>query len=247
MKNPCSILFAVLLLAGCTTTTKYQSQNVAGPAKPADYPIYVYTEKMDLPRPTEIIGTMHVGDTPFTMLGGSLDGVMNTLRQNARQKGADALQLVNITPPDFLSAHYRADARFLRFTTPWESVALSEDDLLAYFRANRQTLDPVEGIWLGNDPVRSRIGIMKNRSKPGRDFIAFILNSKNPSWQHGDKKLDLVRGERPGVYRGSYYQDDYQEIKVAFTVHGPTTGGFVIQISEEAAPVIFARQSTTSK
>jgi hypothetical protein len=242
MKNPTWMLFALLLLAGCTTTVKYQAKTVAGPAKPPDYPIYIYTEKMDLPRPCEIIGTMHVGDTPFTVFGGSLEGVLNTLRQSARQKGADAVQLTSVRSPEFQTAHYRADANFLRFTEPWESVSFPEEDLRAYFRTNGATLDSVEGIWFGNDPVRTRIGIVKNKSKRGRDFVAFILNTKNPSWQRGDKKLDIARGERPGVYRAEYYQEDYQGIKVAFPLQVPPRNKFVIQTSEDNLPLLFTRE-----
>ena len=242
MKNPALFLFPVLMLTGCTTVTKYEAKTTAGPAKPVDYPIYVYTEKMKVPRPFEIIGTMHVGDTPFTVMGGSLEGVLKTLRENARQKGADALQITSFEAPDFASAHYRAGANFLRFTDTWESVALSEEELRTYFRTNGQTLDPIEGIWSGNDMVQSRIIIMKNSSKPGRDFIAFILNTKNPSWQRGDKKMDVSRGERQGVYRADYYLDDYQGKKVAFTLRGPPADRFVIQMSDDSFPIIFSRE-----
>ena len=233
----------VLMLAGCTTVAKYEAKTTAGPAKPADYPIYVYTEQMKVPRPFEVIGTMHVGGTPFTVMGGSLEGVMKTLQQNARRKGADALQLTSIKSPGFTSANYDMDASFLRFTDTWETVSLSEEALRAYVQTNAQTLDPIEGVWLVQQGlVQGRIGIMKNRSKPGRDFIGFILNTKNPTWQRGDKKMDLVRGERQGVYRGDYYFDDYQGKGVAFTLRGSPAVGFVIQMSDDSFPIIFSRE-----
>jgi len=242
MRNPALLLFPVLLFAGCTTVAKYEAKTAAAPAKPADYPIYIYTKEMDVPRPFEIIGTMRVGDTPFTVMGGSLEGVMKTLQQNARQKGADALQLTHVKSPSFTSANYNADANFLRFTDTWETVSLSEEELRAYFRANAQTLDPIEGIWTGTDPAQSRIGIMKNNSKRGRDFIALILNTQNPSWRSGDKKMDLARGERQGVYRGNYYFDDYQRKGVAFTLRGSPAVEFVIQMSDDSFPIIFSRE-----
>jgi hypothetical protein len=243
MKNPALFLFPVLMLTGCTTV-KYEPKTAAGPAKPADYPIYVYTEKMKVPRPFEIIGTMRVGDTPITMIGGSLEAVLKTLRQNARQKGADALRLTAVNEPGFTSANYRVDANFLRFTDAWESVSLSEDELRAYFRTNGQTLDPIEGIWFVNDAPQSRVAIMKNSSKPGRDFVAFILNTKNPSWRRGDKKMDIASGERQGVYRGDYYLDDYQGKRVAFTLRGTPASSFVLQMSEESYPIVFSREQT---
>jgi hypothetical protein len=119
---------------------------------------------------------------------------------------------------------------------------VSEEELLAYYRTNAENLDPIEGIWLGNDTAQSRVGIMKNSSRPRRDFIAFILGTKNPAWQKGDKKLDLARGERPGVYRGKYYQDDYQGINLAFVLRAPPANRFVIQVSDDDPPVTFTRQ-----
>jgi hypothetical protein len=242
MKKPALILFLILLLPGCSTVAKYESKIAAGPAKPAEYPIYVYAEGIKVARPFEIIGTIRVSDTPFTMMGGSLEDVMQKLCHNARQQGADAVQLTAINPPGFTSPHFGAEANFLRFTNAWESVSFPEDELLAYYRTNGPTLDPIEGIWSANDPARSRIGIMKNRSKPRRDFVAIILSTGNPTWQRGDKKMDIVRGERPGVYRGNYYLDDYRETSMAFTLQGPNAGRFVIQVSDESRPIIFSRQ-----
>jgi len=241
MKNPALFLFPVLVLTGCTVV-KYDSKAVAGPAKPADHPIYVYTEKMKIPRQFEIIGTMHVGHTPFTMMGGSLEGELKTLREHARKKGADALQITSVESPGFTTANYRVDARFLRFTDAWESVSLPEDELQAYLRTNRQTLDSIEGIWTGNDPMQSRIAIMKETSRPGRDFIAFILSTKNTAWHNGDKKMDVVRGERPGVYRADYYFDDYRAKKAAITLRGAPAGRFVVHMPDDSDPIIFSRE-----
>jgi hypothetical protein len=244
MKSPFLFLFPILLLAGCTTV-KYESKTAAGPAKPEDYPIYVYNEKAKIPRAFEVIGTMRVGDTPVTVIGGSLESVMKTLRQNARRKGADALQLTSVEPPGFTSANYRIEANFIRFTDAWESVPRSEEELVAYYQTNGPSLDPIESIWVGNDPTQSRIGVVKDNSKPGREFIALILETKNPSWQRGDKKLDLVRGERPGVYRGEYYFDNYESKKVAITLRGPPQNRFVIHLPNDTSTISFARSESS--
>lgn len=240
MKNPAWFLFPALLLAGCTSTTKYEPKSAAGPAKPEGHPIYVYMANEKVPRPFEVIGSMHVGDTPFTVFGGSLENVLDILRQNARRKGADALQLMSVREPGFTSANYRAEADFLRFTDAWESVALPENELLAYFRDNAQNLDPIEGIWFGNDPVQSHVAIMKNSSKPGRDFVAFILSTRNPTWRKGDKKMDISRGERQGVYRGDYYLDDYEGKRVAITLRSSPDDRFTVRMPDGTA-VVFLR------
>lgn len=238
MKHLALCLFTALLLAGCSTTTRYESKTAASPAKPADYPICVYPEQMKIPRSYEVIGTMYVGDTPFTVMGGSLESIVNKLTKNARKQGADGLQLKSVQSPDFATPHYRADADFIRFTDIWESVSTPEAELQNYFRTNASKLDPIEGIWHVSDAVRSRVAILKNSAKPGRDFIAIILNTRNLSWKLGDKKADLRRGERPGVYRGSYYRDDYEAKKVAITMRLPATDRFSVTLDEGEAVVL---------
>jgi len=242
MRKPALLLFLVWLLPGCSTVTKYESKLAAGPAKPVDYPIYFYPENIEVPRPFEVIGTIRVSDTPFTVMGGSLEAVVEKLTRNAREQGADAVKLISIATPGFTSPNYGAEASLLRFTTPWEAVGCSEAELRAYCRTNGQTLDPIEGIWSGSDPAQSRIGIMRNRSKPRRDFIAFILATRNPAWQRGDKKMDIVRGERPGVYRGNYYLNDYQQTSMAFTLPGTAAASFVVRVADDRDPVRFTRE-----
>lgn len=239
MKNAAFILMPLLLLGGCTTV-KYEPKAEAGPAKSPDQPIYVYSETMRIPRPYEVMGKIRVGDTPLTVVGGSLEGVLETLRKNARQKGADALQLTSVEQPGFTSANYRVEANFLRFTDIWESVSISEEELVAYFGTNTSPLDAIEGVWAGNDPAQSRIMIVKNNAKPGREFIAFVVSTRNPSWRKGDKKLDIVRGERQGVYRGSYYMDDYQEKRVAITLR-VAENRFLVHLPGSTAQLVFTK------
>ena len=136
-----------------------------------------------MPRPFEVIGTMHVGDTPFTVMGGSLESVMNKLMNNARKKGADALQITKLKEPGFLSPHHGADANFLRFTNTWESLSFSESELTNHFKTNAARLDPIEGIWQARDQLQRRVVILKNNSQAGREFIAVILDTRNPSWK----------------------------------------------------------------
>lgn len=229
------------VLAGCGTVTDYTPQRAGGPAKPADYPISVYPEELRVPRPYEVIGAMYVGETLFTVFGGSFEAELNTLRQKARRVGADAIKITSIQEPDFLHAKHRVEADLIRFTAPWESFAMTEAELKLYLQAE-QGLDPLEGIWISQDTSQNRIGIVRNQAKPGRDFIAFLLASSNPAWQPGDKKLDLASGERAGVYRGSYYLDDYRRQGVAFTLRPDNPDSFMIQLSADTVPLFFVRQ-----
>lgn len=237
----CLALFVtlLLLLAGCGTTKTYTEKLPAGPAKPASYPIPLYTEDMRIPRPCLLIGELAIGDTQLTMSGGSIDGVMKTIMDTAHEKGADVVQLVSLKRPDFESAHYRAEVNLLRYADKWETVSLSEEDFLKYLQQHQPALDPIEGIWFDGSP--NRIGIIRNTSKPGRDFIAFALSPQLPSWQKGYKKMDIARGKRPGSYHLKYYRDDFGEADTSVLLdpnHGFT---FFIRAGDDAYAVTLVK------
>ena len=217
---PALLLPLLLLLSGCGTTKTYTPVTAAGMAKPAGYPIPVYPVGVPLPRPCNIIGRLAIGDTEMTMRGGSLTGVTKTLLDTAREKGADAVQLLVVEKPDFISAHYRLQANLLRYATPWETETMSPHEFLTYLQQHRQTLDPIEGIWDDGSP--ERLGIIKDTSKPGRDFIAFTLNPVLASWHYGYKKMDIARLNRAGAYGLRYYRDDFAGVNTGILLedHG---------------------------
>jgi hypothetical protein len=226
------LLPLILLLTSCSTTKTYTPSMAAGPATAADYPIPIYNENMRIPRPTQLIGRLSIGDTPFTLFGGSMKGVMKTLMDTAHEKGADVVELTSIRQPDFESAHYRIEANLLRYTDHWETTALSETDFLTYLRQHRQTLDPIEGIWSDGSP--DRIGIIRDTSKPGRDFIAFMLNVELPSWRKGYKKMDIARDARPGAYSLKFYRDDFGMAKTTVLLDHDQMFTFIVSTEGEA-------------
>jgi hypothetical protein len=207
MKKLLPYVILISLLAGCGTTKSYKPILVAGPAKPADYPIPVYTEEQAIPRPCQLIGQLSIGHTEFTVAGGSMQGVMRTLMTTAQEQGADAVQITSIEKPGFVSANYGLEASLFRYADEWETVAFSEQDVINFLRQHEAALDPIEGIWSDGSP--ERIGIIRDHSKPGRDFIGFVLNPQLPSWRKGYKKLDIARETRPGAYVIKYYLGDF--------------------------------------
>lgn len=228
-----NLAFSLLvLLTGCTTAVTYKQQADAGPAKSADHPVFVYSQAMRIPRPFEVIGKVQVGDTGFTTVGGSLDDVMRKVVEKARDKGADAVQVTSVKAPDMWSTIYRVKANLLRYTDTWETIAFSEEKFMTYLKENARNLDPIEGIWSEGAQNQYRIGIMKDTSKPGRDFVGFILSAKIPSWQRGYKKIDITSASQRGVYIFNYYLADFSQEgatvilgeTLAFTIalHTPT-------------------------
>ena len=231
-------LLSVVLLTGCSTVTTYKSKMAAGPAKPAAYPVLVYTEDMTVPRPCEVIGTVTVGGSRFTMRGGSAESEMLKVMHAAREYGADAIQMKTIKEPDFSDANFRLTADLLRYTDQWETVAISEQQFANYLETNRRNRDPIEGAWNGREGAPLRIGIMRNTSKPGRDFIGFTLNTENPAWRKGYKKIDIQRGPRAGIYIFDYYLDDFSKRETTVILGKSMTFTLAIPTSDEETALI---------
>jgi hypothetical protein len=231
-------LLSMVLLAGCSTVATYKSNTAAGPAKPVDYPVLVYTEDMTVPRPCEVIGTVSIGATPLTMYGGTADSEMLKLMRTARKKGADAVQIKSIEMPDFLKTNYRLVADLLRYKDSWETFVISEQAFANYLKTNQRSLDPVEGVWDGSGRIPHRIGIMRNASKPGREFIGFLLNTDNPTWRKGYKKIDIQRGPQPGTYHFAYYLDDFGKRETTVILGNQMAFTLAIPTSEEETDLI---------
>jgi hypothetical protein len=241
MKKLLPVVALIALLAGCTTTKTYTPHAAAGPAKPANYPMPLYTSGMRIPRPSQLIGELAIGDTQFTMSGGSEKGVMKTLMDTAREKGADVVQITSMLKPDFNSANYRVEANLLRYADNWETVALSEKDFLNYLHQHQQTLDPIEGVWSDGSP--QLVGIIRNNSKPGRDFIAFVLNPQLPSWQKGYKKIDIAHTPRPGSYHLKFYREDFGEADTSVLLNHNHAFSFIIRAVDGAYTVTFVKMN----
>jgi len=222
-------LLSALLLTGCSTTVTYQARLPAGPAKPEGYPIPVYTENMMVPRACVVMGTVSVGGGHFTMRGGSAEEETQKIIKAAWEKGADAVQVRSVEEPGYTSGNYRMVADLLRYADVWETVAITRRGFANYLDTHRQNLDPIEGVWDGTGSVPHRIGIIRDSSKPGRDFVGFILNTADPTWHEDYKKIDIKRGVQPGSYVMDYYLDDFSEKEttvilgqnLAFTLNMP--------------------------
>jgi len=238
VRYPVLVLLSMVLLTGCSTVTTYKSKMAAGPAKPPGYPILVYTEDMTVPRPCEVIGTVTVGSGHFTMWGGSAESEMLKVMQTAREKGADAIQMKSMQQPDFANADFRLVADLVRYTDAWEIIPITEEQFAAYLKANQRSLDPIEGVWNTFGPVPHRIGIMRDTSKPGRDFVGFILGTENPSWRNGCKKIDIQRGFQPGAYLFVYYLDNFSKRETTVILNRRTTFTLAIPTTDSEAELI---------
>ena len=231
-------VFSALLLTGCSTVATYKPALAAGPAKPGDYPILVFTEDMTVPRPCEVIGTVTVGRSHFTMWGGSAEDETLKVIRTAREKGADAVQMQTMQQPDFANPDFRLTADLLRYTDSWETIPISAQEFANYLKANRQNLDPIEGVWDVSEQGPLRIGIMRNTAKPGRDFVGFVINTTNPTWHEDYKKMDIRRGPRSGIFLFDYYLDNFGKRQTTVILDRRTAFALAIPRDEVKTDVI---------
>jgi hypothetical protein len=235
---PALIFVSLLLLTGCSTVTTYTPHSAAGPAKPVGYPIPIYTEKMSVPRPCEVIGTVSIGGGHFTMYGGTPESETVKVIKKAWEKGADVVRIRSIEEPGFSHASYRMVADLLRYADAWETIVGSEQGFINYLDTHRQNLEPIEGIWDGAGKVPHRIGIIRDTSKPGRDFVGFILDTANPAWRVDYKKIDIQRGVQPGSYVLDYYLDNFSKKEITVILGQSQTFTLNMPISDEEAEFV---------
>jgi hypothetical protein len=229
----------IVLFAGCTTGKTYKPNMAAQPPKPAGYPIPLYGSDVRLPRPCLLIGQITIGDTGFTLFGGSMEGVMKTLMDTAHEKGADVIQVTSMEKPGFTSANYGVEANLLRYADQWETVNLSEKEFINYLQQHQPALDPIEGFW--SDGSAELTGIIRDSSRPGRDFIAFTLRPRLPSWRTGYKKMDIARAARPNAYGLKFFREDFGEANTTVLLDHNRAFTFIIRAVDGAYPVTYVK------
>jgi hypothetical protein len=239
MKKIPALLFCAGLLAGCGTMNSYDAQAPAGHRTALNYPIPVYSPEMSPSRPCVVLGDLSISPTPITVLGGGIASEMKRVMEQAHARGADAVQIVAIQKPGFMSPDYSVQAKLLRYADVWETVALSENDLKAYLRKNQSALDPIEGIW--SDGLPHRLGIIRDASKPGRGYVAYTLTPDVASWQVGYKKMDILPGDPPGSYHMKYYADDFSRSVVIVTLEQNRRFRFILNSGDDAISIVFTK------
>jgi hypothetical protein len=248
MRVSAACLIALVLLCGgltgCTTWTSYETLAPAGAPTPADYPIPVYNPDQEPPRPCKPIEVVSIHRTWLTMVGGSIATEMQQVMKLAHADGADAVQVVEVQKPGFESGNYSVQARLLRYLDVWEKVPFSEQAFVAYLQKNRATLDPIEGIW--TDGLPHRLGIIRDSSMPGRDFIAFTLTPDLASWATGYKKMDIAHTDAPGSYAIKYYRADFSTSDLVVSLEEGRRFSFLLNSGDQGYPMTFTKLALPS-
>lgn len=74
-----------------------------------------------------------------------------------------------------------------------------------WLRANRERLDPLEGIWYDRG---YRVAIIRDSAEIGRDFVAVMLTADSATWEPGMIRAEFARTS-DGGYRVRHYLRDH--------------------------------------
>lgn len=239
---PLVLAALTVTLSGCgtfTSFTSYQALTPAGPATPDDYPLPVYPPELTPPRPCRVLGLLAVNPVWFTLEGPTVSQEMAKIMRAAHAKGADAVQITTVQKPGFDTPDFSIHARLLRYTDTWERIPWTESQVRAYLHQNLTRLDPIEGIW--TDGLPRRLAIIRDATQPGRDFVAFTLTPDPANWQAGDKKMDVARGNAPGAYAITYYQNDFSAAALVVSLENNRRFQFILNVGDQSFPVAFTK------
>ena len=112
--NTLIILSIMFLLNSCAATVNYKAEMDARKAKPFGYRIEVFQKDEKPQKKYTILGIISIEDSGFTT-DCSYDVVLKKAEEKAREVGADALEIIKVESPDFISSCYRIKALAIAF------------------------------------------------------------------------------------------------------------------------------------
>lgn len=108
-------LFITLLLFtyGCTTMVStdikdYSHKSKVDKTSIDEIKVYFTNDFPNVPH--KIIGSVNIGDTGLTTIGGDLESVINDAVEKGYELGGDAILIKNVKEPDWISTIYRIEA-----------------------------------------------------------------------------------------------------------------------------------------
>lgn len=195
-----SFLLALILI-GCSPRVTTNLQTSYDPLN-EDEPVAVLGINDPRPDNSVLLGTVSIGDTGFTMNGGSYDEVVSLAKERARQAGGNVLRITKHTAPDWVSSIHRIQAEILRaegFHAADESITetINPEHLdyavICFFRESASMVN--YDVYIGED----RVYRAKNYSAKEVRLYDF---GKTEIWAKTEAKSSIVLDIVPG---GEYY------------------------------------------
>ncbi len=214
------VALIAVLVTGCKSPRTGNAGTSTASGDSSQRSIHLYNQGVSIPRPFRVVGKYSSSKWESVDFG-------TKLWRKAQKRGADAVKITEdsvswgrwwwypffvLGPPTERTHFFKAD--LVCFTDVWEKLEISEGDFLAYLKTNRETLDPIEGVWTDADGQGAyKLAIKRDSSKAGREFIGFIVSGERPGFPQGYKKMDITRSVQVrGVYNIVFYRDDFTPI-----------------------------------
>lgn len=220
-----SFLLALILI-GCSPRVTTNLKTSYDPLN-EDEPVAVLGIGEPRPDNSVFLGTVSIGDTGFTMNGGSYDEVVSLAKERARQAGGNVLRITKHTAPDWVSSIHRIQAEILRaegFHVADETIpeTINPEHLdyavICFFRESASMVN--YDVYIGED----RVYRAKNYSAKEVRLYDF---GEIEIWAKTESKSSLILDIVPG---GEYY-----------VYCGVSTGFFVGHPSFQDLPAQYAR------
>lgn len=211
------LLAISLMCLSCSPAVQTRVEKDLEPI-PQSRKIGVFKPNMPVPKGSERIGSIEIGDTGLST-GCSLNQVVSLAQKEARENGGHAIKLTRVKQPDMASTCYRIRADIYRFETfdtdeDTRRVELSRKEIKKYLSSNGD-LDPIEGIWNYSSQVENKysgrttkrdnaykIDILKRNLNNERRFDAVIISSDVEKWNN----VGLVKARISSSAYSSLYE-----------------------------------------
>ena len=161
MKNLLHIIIFGTALAACSPKITSNMTGTYNPL-PDDAEVAVIEYGASAPDNAELLGTIKIGDSGFTMKDGSYNAVISLAKEKARQAGGNVVQITKHKAPDMVSSIHRIEANILRVAdvsslvlSPDNTVNTSHPDYAIIYFYRTSGVGPLVNyeVYIGEEPV----------------------------------------------------------------------------------------------
>jgi len=100
-----------------------------------------------------------------------------------------------------------------------ERVDITEPEFAAYLQKNKNTIDPIEGVW---KTANNTIGIIRSKSDANK-FDLFVIKADSIFWMPGQKRGELTL-QKDGTWAGTFSKKDHSKMEMVIKWVGSSHG-----------------------
>lgn len=195
-----------LAISGCASSVTSHGGKSGTPKSSVACDTVIYPHSLPIENKISHLGSVDVGDTGFTVDCSPMT-VLGHIRQNACERGADAVRVTELKSPTFMvSTCFRARADLYTVSpNPWAGMSITragfEKDISQ--REWEGTLRQVEGIWQTTDKNYT-IGVQYSSDRGEPEVLVLIVSSPFPDWRQSQMKARFQDTQHEGFYLGHW-------------------------------------------